>query len=110
MFTGMMQGWFRSGQSLPRYFSDTADDPYNARDIINGDKKTVPSWSGGVSIGNLISGYYTGFLSALLASATDEDIEPAPEPPEMQVVTIDIEAPDGIMFHIRINGSSVALS
>jgi putative chitinase len=110
MFTGMAQGWFRSGHSLPRYFSDTNDDAYNARDIINGDKKTVPSWSGGQSIGTLISGYYSAFYEALAVSATDDAPQPTPEPPAFEQVTIDIEAPEGIMFHIRINGQSVALS
>src|SRR5262245_18717590 len=47
-YLGMDEGWFRSDsqgrQTLGRYFSNTHDDPYGAREIINGDKKTVPSW------------------------------------------------------------------
>jgi hypothetical protein len=72
MFKGMYEGWFRSDssgkQTLPRYFSATVDDAYMAREIINGDKTKVPSWSGGVSIGNLIKGYHLDFLAALNAA------------------------------------------
>lgn len=35
MFIGMRKGLF-TGVGLPRYFSDSADDPVNARRIING--------------------------------------------------------------------------
>lgn len=69
MFRGMYAGWFRSDdegpQTLPRYFNKEVDNPYQAREIINGDKTVVPSWSDGVSIGNLISGYHTKFHCAL---------------------------------------------
>jgi putative chitinase len=72
MFQGMDEGWFRSDSkgvhNLDRYFSDAADDPYQAREIINGDKHIVPSWSGGIKIGNLIKGYHTHFLAALEAA------------------------------------------
>ena len=68
MFVGMIQGWFRSGHNLPRYFSDTEDDAYGAREIINGDKHIVPSWSNGVPIGNLIANYHDAFLEAFKAS------------------------------------------
>lgn len=107
MFMGMMQGWFRSGHDLARYFSTTVDDPYNARDIINGDKKTVPSWSGGVSIGKLIAGYHEGFLGALEASLIEDDSEPGPDPEAVEQVTFDIQAPPGVRFLIRINGEQV---
>jgi hypothetical protein len=83
MFIGMRDGWFRSDsggrQTLERYFSDSVDDAYTAREIINGDKKTVPSWSNGVSIGNLIKGYHGKFLAALQAAEIEEP-EPEPEP------------------------------
>src|SRR5829696_4360660 len=79
MARGMTEGWFRSGETLSRYFSDTADDPYGAREIINGDKHIVPSWSNGVSIGNLIKGYHRDFLLALEESYTEGEIIPAPE-------------------------------
>lgn len=71
MFRGMHQGWFRSDdegpQNLPRYFRDDppVDAPYNAREIINGDKHIVPDWSNGVSFGKLIEGYHDRFLEAL---------------------------------------------
>ena len=72
MFYGMIEGWFRTKdnkpETLPRYFSATVNDPFNARGIINGDKFTVPKWSGGVSIGALIAGYHAAFLLALQAS------------------------------------------
>lgn len=71
-FKGMYSGWFRSGHDLPRYFSDTADDPFGAREIINGDKNTIPSWSGGLPIGNLIVGYHDDFLTALEDASNKE--------------------------------------
>jgi putative chitinase len=73
MFQGMEEGWFRGDdkgrQTLERYFSGTKDDSYGAREIINGDKSKIPSWSGGVSIGNLVKGYHIQFLAALEAAA-----------------------------------------
>lgn len=84
MYFGMSEGWFRSDgkgpQTLERYFNDATDDPYGAREIINGDKHLVPSWSNGESIGELISGYYMSFTAAINA-ARKEDVEPAPRPP-----------------------------
>jgi putative chitinase len=42
LFEGMMEGWFRADDlgphTLGRYFGATANDPYGAREIINGDK------------------------------------------------------------------------
>ena len=78
MFEGMERGTFRKGHTLARYFDDDTDDPYNAREIINGDKTRVPDWSGGVSIGKLLEGYHVKFLSALKAAQTA--VVP-PEPP-----------------------------
>ena len=75
MFQGMEEGWFRGDskgrQTLDRYFNfeTGVDDSYGAREIINGDKSKVPSWSGGISIGNLIKGYHIDFLAALEAAA-----------------------------------------
>jgi hypothetical protein len=71
MYQGMHEGWFR-GDKLEDYFNDVEDDPYGAREIINGDKHIVPSWSNGVSIGNLIAGYHGKFLAALKTSKTNE--------------------------------------
>src|SRR5215204_511437 len=56
MFLGMHEGWFR-GDKLADYFNDDTDDPVGARNIINGDQNIVPSWSNGVSIGNIVKGY-----------------------------------------------------
>lgn len=82
MFIGMREGWFRSSGGKPenyeRYFSDSVDDPYTAREIINGDKTKVPSWAHGISIGNLIKGYHYNFLDALTQSYVEDT--PAPEP------------------------------
>lgn len=77
MFEGMYEGWFRSGHDFARYFGETSD-PYGAREIINGDKSKVPSWSNGVSIGHLIEDYYEDFLSALHASAETIGTEDLP--------------------------------
>src|SRR4029077_2216316 len=81
MYRGMYRGWFRSDskgpQTLPRYFSDTVDDAYTAREIINGDKATIPSWSYGQSIGILIAGYHQKFLSALDAASVSIEPQPA---------------------------------
>jgi len=73
MFIGMAEGWFR-GDKLIDFFDGEKDDPYGAREIINGDKHIVPSWSNGVSIGNIIKGYYMSFTAALnhAAAAVEE--------------------------------------
>ena len=63
MFIGMYKGWFRSGHDLPRYFNDAVDDPYNAREIINGDKSKN---------GNLVADYHNKFLAAIEAGLPDE--------------------------------------
>jgi hypothetical protein len=64
MFRGMSVGWFR-GDKLSDYFAADVDDPFNAREIINGDKTKVPGWSGGLSIGKVIEGYHDEFLEAI---------------------------------------------
>lgn len=79
MAFGMEAGWFRSGEKLDKYFNDVADDPYGAREIINGDKTKMPSWSNGRSIGNLIKDYHNEFLNALKKSQVAD--VPAPTPP-----------------------------
>jgi putative chitinase len=115
MWFGMSEGWFRSDskgpQTLDRYFSNTHDDAFEAREIINGDKKTVPSWSNGVSIGNLVKGYHEDFLAALHAARIE--IEPAPDPappaprpspdPEHQrVVDVVIRTPKGVQIAVDV--------
>jgi hypothetical protein len=76
----MEQGWFRTHddgkpETLARYFGPDVDDPYGAREIINGDKSKVPSWSGGIPIGKLIEGYHDSFLEALTL-ASEAGTEP----------------------------------
>jgi putative chitinase len=110
MFVGMEEGMFRASsdgrrQTLPRYFSDTVDDAYTAREIINGDKKTVPSWSNGVSIGNLIKGYHNKFLAAVEAAVVEDD-EPVP-PIDTQTVRLDLTVPPGVEVEVRVNGELV---
>lgn len=105
MFRGMAEGWFRSDgngrQTLLRYFDADTDDPYGAREIINGDRKTVPDWSNGVSIGNLIAGYHREFLAALEAAAVTAPLPPVP--PGEQVIGISV--PDGV--RVMVNGNDV---
>lgn len=111
MWFGMYEGWFRKSsdgkpQTLPRYFNDTVEDPYGAREIINGDKSKVPSWSGGKSIGNLIVSYYQKFLSALHDAWHDEPA-PTPVPPEENVVVSSLTLPPGTPYEIWVNAGQV---
>lgn len=89
---GMVEGWFRSDESGPqtlgRYLNENKDDPYNAREIINGDKHIVPSWSNGESIGSLIAGYYMDFTAALNAARYDTSPQPEPGPSPTTVTTV----------------------
>lgn len=67
MSYGMRTGMF-TGRNLSHYTTASGFDPYNARDIINGDK---------LKHGMLIAGYYKHFLAILKASlidATEDDI------------------------------------
>lgn len=105
MFAGMSQGWFRTGndgkpETLAKYFNATRHDAFNAREIINGDKNTVPSWSNGVSIGNLIAGYHDKFLDALRASVVDQPT-PTPEPEPLQVRVV-IHAPPNVEIKVEV--------
>lgn len=114
MFIGMVEGWFRSDdngrETLERYFNPDVNDPYGAREIINGDKTKVPSWSGGVSIGNLIKGYHNDFLAALDAAALappepEPEPEPGPEPepiPEV-IITIESDTPVRVIITAGLN-------
>jgi hypothetical protein len=60
MFRGMAEGWF-TGKKLGDYFSESKDDPVNARQIINGN-----------DCDELIAAYHDTFLLALEA-AQDAD-------------------------------------
>jgi hypothetical protein len=109
MFFGMRDGWFRGDdkgrQTFARYFNETVNDPFGAREIINGDKMKVPSWSGGKNIGNLIAGYHFNFLEALKASYK----EPPPPVVEIEPSTVDMDIfiSTGVKVIIKINGNSV---
>ena len=94
LFKGMIEGWYRAGHTLPRYFSKTVDDPYQAREIVNGDKHIVPDWADGVSIGNLIKNYHLAFLNAL-----DEAYDAAPAEP---TVTVLITTPPGVRVEVHV--------
>ena len=102
MFIGMRDGWFR-GDKLSDYFNDTRDDPYTAREIINGDKHYTPDWANGESIGNLIAGYHEDFLRALTQAYVEE-----PYPPSTtveagsKIVTITIIAPPGVRVDVTL--------
>jgi len=112
MFLGMRDGWFRKADGTPnnyaKYFNDTKDDPYTAREIINGDKTKVPSWSHGVSIGNLIKGYHTNFLSALKASYI-EGAAPVPDEPDVMPdeteIQVSIVAPPALLASVTGNAT-----
>jgi hypothetical protein len=73
MYLGMTEGWFRSDsqgpQTLERYFNTDIEDPYGAREIINGDKNIKPGWAD-TTIGNLIAEYYQKFLQAVVLART----------------------------------------
>jgi putative chitinase len=100
MFRGMMEGWFRSPNTLPRFFNETTNDAYGAREIVNGDKHIVPSWSNGVSIGRLIAGYHEDFLDALIV-ASQETVP-------VDVVQIAIDVPANVRLEITVNGEALA--
>jgi hypothetical protein len=96
MFQGMWEGWFRVSndgkpQTLLRHFNDTTDDPYTAREIINGDKHIIPLWADGVSIGQIIADYHRRFLNALQQAYVADE----------QVVTITVQAPKGVKVLIK---------
>jgi putative chitinase len=92
MYRGMMAGWFRPPHNLEMYFNDATEDPFNAREIVNGDKTKVPDWSGGKSIGKLIADYFRTFLTALQASWKPPPAPPGPQPAPAAVhITLRIE-------------------
>lgn len=108
MFLGMAEGWFRSdskgAQTLLRYFNATTNDAFNAREIINGDRNTVPSWSNGVSIGNLIKGYHQSFMDALVEAYYENVLPPAPDEVEAIVtINVTVDAPPGVRVAIVVN-------
>lgn len=112
MYAGMTEGWFRSDsqgpQTLTRYFNSSVEDPYGAREIINGDKTTIPSWSNGVSIGNLIAGYYGHFMDALIDSRITAPT-PAPEVVPNVTVSLEVITDKPINLKVVINGDEVVV-
>lgn len=130
LYLGMTEGWYRASsdgrrQTLDRYFSvsNNVDDPYGAREIVNGDKSKVPSWSNGASIGNLIRVYHNRFLEALRASLSESEPEatptptPEPKPPQeapspgkegstedeaVVNITVDIYRPKGVKVNVIV--------
>lgn len=106
MGRGMREGWFRPPNCLGMYFSEERDDPYNARDIINGDKTYKPDWANGQTIGNIIAGYHKDFLAALEASWIDEAPEPQPEP-EDYYETLEMKTLAGTQVRFIVNGAIV---
>jgi hypothetical protein len=83
LFEGMVEGWYRGDedgrQTLERYFNEHVDDPFNAREIINGDRNAVPSWSSGASIGELVASYHREFLAALEKAWSEDEPVPGPD-------------------------------
>jgi len=115
MYMGMVEGWYRGDSkgrhTLARYFGSN-NDPYNARDIINGDKTYTKSWMNGLNVGQYIAKDHEDFLEALDAAETVAVAPPPveggePPPPEPQTVTVDITAPEGIRVIVNVNDESV---
>jgi hypothetical protein len=102
MFRGMEEGWFRvkdgKPETLGRYFSNTKDDPVNARGIINGDVSKM---------GKQVAGYHSKFLAALLDAQQDAPAPPDPDPPEADIV-VNISGPPGVSVAVIVNGEQVA--
>jgi len=99
MSAGMEEGWFRKSkdgkpQNLSRYFDHDTNDPFEAREIINGDKNTVPNWSGGKKIGDIIKGYHFDFLAALEASMISAL-------PPVEFITVRVIVPKGIQVVVE---------
>lgn len=111
MFIGMDNGMFRKDKQgvhdYSRYFDADTNDPFGAREIINGDKTKVPSWSNGVNIGNLIKGYHNKFLSAL-EHAKAAHVPPVevvePSEPVTEGVFVALTIPDGVLVTVTVNG------
>jgi len=106
MFEGMERGTFRRDdkgpQTLARYFDADTNDAFGAREIINGDKNKVPSWSNGVSIGKLIVGYHNKFLDAL--NVAKESYAATQPPPEEQKAVVRLEG----NLEVWLNGVQIA--
>lgn len=117
MYKGMVEGWYRASKdgkrhTLGRYFSKDKDDPYNAREIINGDKTYTKSWMGGLNIGQYIAKDHDTFLEALDAAemTVPVPVPPVPEPlppAPAQNVEATFIVPDSIGFTLTINDKRI---
>ena len=96
LFQGMIDGWYRAGHDLPRYFSETVNDAYNAREIVNGDKSIKPDWANGQSIGELIKSYHIAFLNAV------DQAYAADTAPQAKTVTLIIITPPGVQVDVQV--------
>jgi hypothetical protein len=112
----MVEGWFRSDdkgkQTLERYFNGPdINEVFEAREIINGDKNKVPSWSDGKSIGELVADYHEKFMDALTLAEYPEiipnDINGPKEPQEQSVVTVSVDAPDDVDVVVILRGEII---
>ena len=92
----MAEGWYRVGHDLPRYFSETVNDSFNAREIVNGDKTIKPDWANGQSIGALVQSYHIAFLNAL------DQAYAAATAPQTKTVTVIIIAPPGVHVDVQV--------
>jgi hypothetical protein len=105
MFVGMYQGWFRikdgHPETLGRHFNDNLDDPNGARNIINGDQNVKPSWGGGLTVPQIVTGYHKNFLKALEASWEEAVSPPNPPPRPDQTVYLTIDAPPGVTVDVQ---------
>ena len=84
LFRGCAEGWF-TGKKLGQYFSESKDDPVNARQIVNGNDDDT-----------LIAGYHDKFLAALQASAVEDG-----ELGE-RIVTVIVSAPAGVKAEVQV--------
>lgn len=105
-YLGMVEGWFRSDHmgphTLPRYFNAKTNDAYGSRQIINGDSTKVPSWSNGVSIGNLIVKYHNAFMDALV-EAYYTGLPPDGDEEVTVTINVLVDAPPGVRVAIVVN-------
>jgi putative chitinase len=107
MFRGMAEGWFRSPNMLAKFFDADTDDPFGAREIINGDKNYNVTWDDR-TIGEIIADYHDCFLEALEQAAVDAPPQPRPPRPPLPprpprpvvVVNVTIAAPPGVRVDV----------
>lgn len=103
-YRGMMEAWFRQPHCFAEYFSETADDPYNSRDIVNGDKDVVPGWSDGRPIGRLVEEYHGKFFAALTAAASKPSM-----PPDAVVLDLVVAADKPAVVSVRAGANVIVL-